>query len=43
MDHETCFFCKEAMTSESEGKYFPEDETYMCEDCLKKMAETASA
>lgn len=43
MDHECCFFCKEAITSDTEGKYFPEDETYMCEKCLKKMAETATA
>ena len=43
MDHECCFFCKQAVTDESNGQYFPEDETYMCEDCLRKMAEPTPA
>ena len=42
MEQQSCFFCKRTLADGSKGTYFPEDETYMCEECLKKMAEPVS-
>ena len=34
-----CYLCGKELIEDKEGQFFPEDDTYICKDCLCKDSE----
>jgi len=36
MMEKVCYFCGKKLTEKDEYQFFPEDDSYICKDCLAK-------